>query len=76
MERKHSNKSEILTSVLLVQEMYRPHRFYKRKTVPPPDIHSRVQITLLEYGYRAQSVDSNKTLENKGIDQVLFLIIW
>ncbi|XP_050304813.1 coiled-coil domain-containing protein 93 isoform X2 [Anthonomus grandis grandis] len=35
-----------------VEEVYRPHRYFKRKNVPPPDILSRVQITLLEYGFR------------------------
>lgn len=31
---------------------FRPQRYYKRKNAPPPDIVSRVQITLLEYGFR------------------------
>lgn len=48
-------RSKIWNSLIMVQEVYRPHRYYKRKTVPPPDIDCRVQITLLEYGYKGES---------------------
>ncbi|XP_060534977.1 coiled-coil domain-containing protein 93 isoform X2 [Cylas formicarius] len=48
---KESSK-KVLENLKLVQEAYRPQRRYKRKNAPPPDVASRVQITLLEYGYR------------------------
>lgn len=40
----------VLQNVKTVSEIYRPHRLYKKKNISLPDLHSRVQITLLEYG--------------------------
>lgn len=40
----------VLQNVKAVSEVYRPHRLYKKKNISPVDLHSRVQITLLEYG--------------------------
>ncbi|CAH1970701.1 unnamed protein product [Acanthoscelides obtectus] len=45
-------KNNMLESMKIVSEVYRPHRYSKRKTAPPADIESRVQLTLLEYGHR------------------------
>lgn len=45
---------------------FRPHRYYKRKNAPPPDILSRVQITLLEYGFRGG--EKSKQLSKTGKD--------
>lgn len=45
-------QNKILENIKFINEVYRPHRYYKRKNAPPPDILSRVQITLLEYGFR------------------------
>lgn len=39
----------------MVLETYRPRRYYKRKTTPPDELSSRVQITLLEYGLHGVS---------------------
>ncbi|CAG9759776.1 unnamed protein product [Ceutorhynchus assimilis] len=43
-----------------VEEVYRPRRYYKRKNAPPPDVLSRLRITLLEYGFR----DSGKSKQS------------
>ncbi|XP_049819343.1 coiled-coil domain-containing protein 93 isoform X2 [Aethina tumida] len=48
-------EEKMLDNVKCVNDVYRPNRYYKRKNAPPPDIQSRVQITLLEYGHRAKS---------------------
>lgn len=48
-------EEKMLENVKCVNDVYRPNRYYKRKNAPPPDIQSRVQITLLEYGHRAKS---------------------
>lgn len=40
----------VLQNVKTVSEIYRPHRLYKKKNVSLPDLQSKVQITLLEYG--------------------------
>ncbi|VEN49361.1 unnamed protein product [Callosobruchus maculatus] len=45
-------KKKILENIRRVTEAYRPHRYHKRKTAPPPDIESRVDLTLLEYEHR------------------------
>ncbi|XP_030752713.1 coiled-coil domain-containing protein 93 isoform X2 [Sitophilus oryzae] len=55
-EKTDKKLDQMLDSLKIVNEAYRPTRYYKRKNVPPPDILSRVQITLLEYGYRGGSI--------------------
>lgn len=74
---KAKNASNILGSLNAVEEVYKPHRYYKRKTAPPPDIDSRVKITLLEYGYkgdaRGTQDGAHKGVEAKDIDQVNIL---
>lgn len=39
-----------------VQNIYRPHRKYKRKDVGPEDELTRVRITLLEYGNKGKDI--------------------
>lgn len=46
--------NKVLYNVQTVNEVYRPHRYYRRKNAPPPDLVSRVQITLLEYGLQGE----------------------
>lgn len=46
---------KVSDNINLVKQAYLPHRYFKRKNVPPHDITSRVQITLLEYDYRGAS---------------------
>nr|CAH7735399.1 unnamed protein product [Callosobruchus chinensis] len=45
-------KKKMLENMRTVAKVYQPHRYHKRKTVPPSDIESRVDLTLLEYGHR------------------------
>nr|XP_022918328.1 coiled-coil domain-containing protein 93 isoform X1 [Onthophagus taurus] len=65
---KSKNKKgnqEVLENLDKVYEAYKPRRFYKRKTLLPDDVTSRVQITLLEYGmYGFRSYGSRKSNEN------------
>lgn len=39
-----------------IQNVYRPHRKYKRKDAGPDDEQTRVRITLLEYGNKGGSI--------------------
>jgi hypothetical protein len=39
-------------SHIIFQEVYRPQRHFRRKDAPPEEEESRVQSTLLEYGYK------------------------
>jgi hypothetical protein len=41
---------------VVFQEVYRPHRHFRRKDSPPEEEESRVQSTLLEYGYNISTV--------------------
>lgn len=65
------NKSDVIKNVLknisTVNEVYRPHRHYRRKTAPPDDLISRVQITLLEYGQRGEvrNIATNNLVEEE-----------
>lgn len=76
-DKDSSASSEILSNVQAVSETYRPRRYYRRKNAPPPDLASRVQITLLEYGLQGEI--RKKTVPNDanglnvsdgGIDEV------
>lgn len=39
-----------------VQNIYRPHRKYKRKDIGPDDEQTRVRVTLLEYGNKGKDI--------------------
>ncbi|XP_023011569.2 coiled-coil domain-containing protein 93 isoform X2 [Leptinotarsa decemlineata] len=52
--KKEEKQKKMLENLRTVSDIYRPHRYYKRKNAPPPDINSRVQITLLEYDHRGR----------------------
>lgn len=39
-----------------VQNIYRPHRKYKRKDVGSEDEHTRIRVTLLEYGNKGKDI--------------------
>lgn len=39
-----------------MQNVYRPHRRYKRKDAGPEDEQTRVRITLLEYGNKGKTI--------------------
>lgn len=39
-----------------IQNIYRPHRKYKRKDAGPEDEQTRVRITLLEYGNKGKDI--------------------
>lgn len=72
----------ILNNLNKVEQVYRPHRYFKRKSAPPPNIDARVQITLLEYGYKSETHGSqiggtdHKDVETEEIEQVRILIFF
>lgn len=49
VESKHKFLSAV-DRVKDIQNIYRPHRKYKRKDAGPEDEQTRIRITLLEYG--------------------------
>ncbi|KAK5642918.1 hypothetical protein RI129_009085 [Pyrocoelia pectoralis] len=55
---------QILCNVNVVKEVYKPHRYYRRKNAPPEDLPSKVQITLLEYGLRGERSSSKADSES------------
>ncbi|KAJ8977686.1 hypothetical protein NQ317_000450 [Molorchus minor] len=59
-------RKNMLGHLGVVNEVYRPHRYYKRKNAPPPDIHSRVQITLLEYDHRGGESHGSSCANSSG----------
>ncbi|KAF5278083.1 hypothetical protein FQR65_LT03599 [Abscondita terminalis] len=67
-------QKQVLNNVNTVREVYKPHRYYKRKNAPPDDLPSRVQITLLEYGLRGDIHHSIKnepdSLEHETVDEL------
>lgn len=69
-------RKQVFENVNIVNELYRPHRYYKRKTAPPNDFHSKVQLTLLEYGQRGEMkgvvTNSNEdVLEEQKAEEVI-----
>lgn len=80
---KNNEQQKILQNLNTVSEIYRPHRYFKRKNAPPPDVNSRVQITLLEYGHKggethsaANNSECEETIvKNEQMDQVIFLAL-
>lgn len=53
LKQKYSNAIGCIKDV---QDIYRPHRKYKRKDAGPEDEQTRVRITLLEYGNKGNKV--------------------
>lgn len=51
----------ILKNVNIVNEIYGPRRYYRRKNAPPADIQTQVQITLLEYGNATHTKETINT---------------
>lgn len=51
LDKNHEEHSTLLENLNLVSEIYRPHRYYKRKNAGQVDLKSQLQITLLEYGH-------------------------
>ncbi|XP_045476300.1 coiled-coil domain-containing protein 93 [Harmonia axyridis] len=55
-------QQQLLHNIKMVNEVYKPHRVFKKKSIVPyKDLNSKVQITLLEYGYRS---DISQTRDN------------
>ncbi|PSN52794.1 Coiled-coil domain-containing protein 93 [Blattella germanica] len=46
-----TQQENILRNIRTIKEVYRPQRRFRRKDAPPEEEESRVQSTLLEYGY-------------------------
>lgn len=59
---------KILKNVETVNDVYRPHRYYRRKNAPPPDLASRVQITLLEYGLQGELRKKSVATDANGLN--------
>lgn len=51
--QKFSNATECVKEI---QNIYRPHRKYKRKDAGPEDEQTRIRITLLEYGNKGKDI--------------------
>ncbi|KAK4877554.1 hypothetical protein RN001_010060 [Aquatica leii] len=67
-------QKQVLNNVNTIREIYKPHRYYRRKNAPPEDLPSKVQITLLEYGLRGDIHHSIKNepdvLEHETMDEL------
>ncbi|KAJ8937632.1 hypothetical protein NQ314_011772 [Rhamnusium bicolor] len=64
-------QKNILEILNAVSELYRPHRYYKRKNASPPDIQSRVQVTLLEYDHRGGEIHGSSSTGSTSEESVL-----
>ncbi|XP_044254005.1 coiled-coil domain-containing protein 93 [Tribolium madens] len=64
--RNTKKETNILKNINLVNEIYAPKRYYKRKNAPPPEIQAQVQITLLEYGNATKH--NIETLTNESVE--------
>nr|CAD7203393.1 unnamed protein product [Timema douglasi] len=51
-----AQQESVLKNIKIIKEVYRPQRRFRRKDAPPDDEESRVQSTLLEYGYNFSTV--------------------
>lgn len=52
-----------------IQNIYRPHRKYKRKDAGPEDEQTRVRITLLEYGNKGKDILPQHLKTDSGVKQ-------
>lgn len=50
-----------------IQNIYRPHRKYKRKDAGTEDEHTRIRITLLEYGNKGKDIIPHHLKTDGGI---------
>ncbi|XP_056644127.1 coiled-coil domain-containing protein 93 [Diorhabda sublineata] len=65
-------KRNLLNNIRLLEEVYRPHRYYRKKNVGPSETVSQLQITLLEYGHSDGNLDDYSlftTKEKENIDE-------
>lgn len=76
-------RKQVLSNVRAVNEVYRPRRFFRRKNAPPPDINSRVRVTLLEYGMQGMARKTDRlasedsvTEEDEQSDKVRISVCW
>ncbi|KAK9876830.1 hypothetical protein WA026_015066 [Henosepilachna vigintioctopunctata] len=61
-EKQEPSEKELnlIKNIKAVEEIYKPHRAFRRKHVLPiKDLDSKVQLTLLEYGYKNVSKHSS-----------------
>lgn len=63
-DQDEMQQQRIVRNVQTVSEVYRPHRYYRRKNAPPPDILSKVQVTLLEYGHKVGEHSDVSAVQN------------
>lgn len=63
-KQKYLNATECVKEI---QNRYRPHRKYKRKDAGPDDEHTRIRITLLEYGNKGKTILPTHLKSDAGI---------
>ncbi|KAL1490673.1 hypothetical protein ABEB36_013329 [Hypothenemus hampei] len=68
--QSEDSKRNIENNIKIVEEAYGPRRYYKRKNAPPPDLLSRVQITLLEYGFRGDQKSFKQSDQEKDTNTI------
>ncbi|XP_069701680.1 coiled-coil domain-containing protein 93 isoform X2 [Periplaneta americana] len=61
-----AQQESILRNIRTIKDVYRPQRRFRRKDAPPEEEESRVQSTLLEYGYNISAVSLSATAESAG----------
>lgn len=78
---KSQNYDSAFSNIKAVQEVYRPRRYYRRKNAPPDDKETRIQITILEYGRRANTTVPSRTndldeeiMEDRKTEEVCFFV--
>ncbi|XP_044765792.1 coiled-coil domain-containing protein 93 [Coccinella septempunctata] len=71
-------QQQMLKHIKMVGDVYEPRRVFKRKdAIPLKDIYSKVQLTLLEYGYKGapppseSENDSSFQVEGKKMAQIM-----
>ncbi|KAJ9598441.1 hypothetical protein L9F63_010885, partial [Diploptera punctata] len=63
-----AQRENILKNIRIIKEVYRPQRRFRREDAPPEEEESRVQSTLLEYGYNISMISVSSTAESGETD--------
>lgn len=62
---------QIFRNIKTIQDVYRPKRYFRRKNAPPEDNSTKIQITILEYGFRGISSGNKNVPSSKPDNQDL-----
>lgn len=71
-DENKQKRQNLLNNIHLIAEVYRPHRYYRKKNVGPCETASQLQITLLEYGHSDGNLGDYSlftTKERESIDE-------